>query len=293
MPDENSESDIDEGQADLEEFDLHEPNPFKDEEDEDDEIDFSDEESDEDEGQSDEVSEKDYKELQREFTKTKELLKEMESRTHEYEHKMVKFGGVDKAAGLLEYVSTDPDFLTLAEKKQKGEVTSGIDESKLSPEQKQAFDTVKQMVDSVLSPFKAQIQNELRTVIDTHVTPGNEAVSEIILEGHIDKMTEKYGESWLEQLDSMEKLKGDMSEKSQKAPTLKDIDELFHRSLREDGKFEEFVLSQAKHISEKKTRKSQRRPSSSGGSKSTSTKGSGKAKDIFEAGARAIAKMKG
>jgi len=114
----------------------------------------------------------------------------------------------------------------------------------------------------------------------------------MVLETHIEKMTSKYGPAWLEQLDSMEELKSDMSEKAQKTPTLDDVEELFHKSLRRDGKFDQFVLSRAKTISKNKMKKSQNRPNSSGGSKTSSNKGKGGAKTIFEAGQRALAKMK-
>jgi len=230
-----------------------------------------------------------YKDLQSEFTKTKEELISQRDSLSGIEHKLTAFGGIDKALAALEYVTTDPDFKSLAERKQKGEVIDGIDESKMSPAEKNAFDTVKKMVGSLLSPFQQEMNQKLDNVVKTKIDPQTRAMNDVSMEQHIDKMTEKYGDKWLEQLDSMEKHKDLLSETAQVAPSFKDVERLFIESMREDGKLDKFAMDRAKFLSQKAKKKSvNRSKSNSSLSKSNQLK---PAKSIMEAGKRALAKM--
>jgi len=231
-----------------------------------------------------------YKDLQSEFTKTKdELISQRESLSG-IEHRLTAFGGVDKALQALEYVTTDPDFKHLTEQKQKGEVINGIDESKMTPAEKNAFETVKKMVSSLLQPFQTDINQKLESVVKTKIDPHTQAMNDVSMEQHIDKMTDKYGEKWLEQLDSMETHKDLLSETSKIAPSFKDVERLFIESLREDGKLDKFAMDRAKFLSNKAKKKSVSRQRS----QSSNLKGPDANKpagSILEAGKRAMAKM--
>ena len=230
-----------------------------------------------------------YKNLQSEFTKTKEELISQRESLSGIEHKLTAFGGIDKALGALEYVTTDPDFKSLAEKKQKGESPSDIDESKMSESEKAAFSTVKKMVSSLLKPYQQEIDQKFDSVVKTKIDPTANAMSDISMEQHIEKMTEKYGDKWLEQLDSMEKHKDLLSETAQVAPSFKDVERLFIESMREDGNLDKFVMSRAKFLAKGAMNKSVGRSNTRSVSKSNQNK---PAKSIMEAGRRVLAKMK-
>ena len=248
-----------------------------------------DEEYPDDDNDDDDSFESRYKNLQSEFTKTKEELIGQRESLSGIEHKLTAFGGVDKALAALEYVTTDPDFKSLAERKQKGEVIDGIDESKMTAAEKNAFDTVKKMVGSLIAPIQNEMNQKLESVVSTKIDPHTKAMNDVSMEQHIDKMTEKYGDKWLEQLDSMEKHKGLLGETAQIAPSFKDVERLFLESMREDGKMDKFAMDRARFLASKAKKKSvNRSKSNSSLSKSDQLK---PAKSIMEAGKRALAKM--
>lgn len=265
-----------------------------------DEVDEESEEPGEDEGQPGETEEekedkfdykKGYKELQKGYNESREEVKESTAQRESLENQFVRFGGVDKALTALEYVNTDQDFRDLVVKKQNNEII-GVDESKLSPQQKEAFNTVRQVVKSELAPVITDFNKRLKELVDSEISPHTNAMKDVNLEHHIDKMTDKYGDGWLSQLDSMEKLKSTLSPQAKIAPTFKDIDRLYIESLRETGKFDAFIIKQAKELAKGKSSKTTRRPKSSGGTETSEKDKSKPPADILEAGARVLRRRK-
>lgn len=265
-----------------------------------DEIDEESEESNDDEGQPDETEEekedkfdykKGYKELQKGYNESREEVKGEKSQRESLENQFVRFGGVDKALTALDFVNTDQDFRDLVVKKQNNEII-GVDESKFSPQQKEAFHTVRQVVKGELAPVIAEFNQKLKQLVDSEISPHTNAMKDVNLEHHIDKMTEKYGEDWLSQLDSMEKLKSTLPEQAKIAPTFKDIDRLYIESLREEGKFDAFIIKQAKQLAKGKSSKTTKRPKSSGGTETGEKDKDKPPADILEAGARVLRRRK-
>lgn len=264
------------------------------------EVDEESEESDEDEGQPDETEEdkedkfdykKGYKELQKGYNESREEVKESNTQRESLENQFVRFGGVDKAMAALDFVNTDQDFRDLVVKKQNNEII-GVDESKLSPQQKEAFNTVRQVVKGELAPVIADFNKKLKELVDSEISPHTNAMKDVNLEHHIDKMTDKYGDGWLSQLDSMEKLKSTLPDQAKIAPTFNDIDRLYIESLRENGLFDKFIISQAKVLAKGKKDKTTKRPRSSGGTETGEKDKSKPPADMMEAGARVLARRK-
>lgn len=255
--------------------------------------------SDDDEGQSDDDSEEDdfdykkgYKEVQKAYNDSREELKEEKSQRGTLENQMVRFGGAEKAIEALDFISTDSDFRELAAKKSSGEAISKIDESKMSPQAKEALNTVRLVVKEALGPMSAEFDSKLRAIVEKDINPHTQAIKDVNLEHHIDKMTQKYGKEWLGQLDSMEKLKSTLPENARIAPTFKDIDRLYIESLREDGKFESFIIKQAKSLAKSMKDKTTKRHKSSGGTETTGKDKGKPPSSIIEAGRRVLAKQK-
>jgi hypothetical protein len=271
---------IEDGQPSTDDEFDDEYDPFDNEFDDDD----FEEGSDDDEGQSSDDGDNEgseapdqsahYKELQRAYTESRDRIKELEQSLSEKDavaHKFVQFGGVDKAMAALEYINTDTDFRELATRKANKE-TIGLDESKMSPQQKEALDLVRKVVRSELTPFAQELDGKLKTVIDKEISPHTSAMQQANLEVLTDKMTDKYGEKWIDQLDSMEKLKGELPERVRVAPSFKDLETLYISSLSQDGKLDAFTLARAKVLSKSKKAKSTNRPRSTGDGAKRSSK---------------------
>lgn len=288
----------DSGHSTEDDLDLHEEGM---EHHDDDDFDLTDkdegdeEEPTDDDGDPDDDSSKDgyekrYKDLQKAHSKSQDDLKAERDERESLEHNLTRFGGIDQAIKALDYVTNDKDFKELAAKKSKGETVSEIDESKMSPQGKEALNTVRQVVKEQFTPFRSEIESMLKEVIEKNINPHTNAMKDVNLEHHIDKMTDKYGEGWLTQLDSMEKLKSTLSEQARVAPTFIDIDRLYKDSLEKDGKFDAFIIEQASRLAKGKKSKTTKRHKSSGGT-STSEKDKNKPpKDIFEAARRVTAR---
>ena len=233
-----------------------------------------------------------YKDLQRAYTESRERIKELEQSGSDADavaHKFVQFGGVDKALAALDFVNNDTDFRDLATKKANKE-TIGLDESKMTPQQKEALELVRKVVRSELTPFASEMKGKLDEIVSKEISPHTAAMQEANLEVLTEKMDAKFGDKWIEQLDSMEKLKGELPERVRIAPTFKDLTSLYLRSLVEDDKFDTFTLARAKLLSKGKKAKSTNRPRSTGDGAKKSFKD--KPKTIFEAAKIAEARGK-
>jgi len=287
-------TEFDDGQSDEDQmFDEEDdtiPSDFKQDDDS--------EESKVEDGQSDETEEEEdfdfkqgYKELQRGYNESREEVKESNTQLESLKNQLNRFGGVEKVVQALEYISTDQDFKDLAVKKQNSEVV-GIDESKLSPQQKEAFNTIRKVVKSELSPVISEFNNKLKELVNTEINPHTSAMKDVNLEHHIDKMSQKYGPGWMKQLDSMDKLKGSLSDKAKIAPTFKDLDRLYKESLEEDGLFDDFIIKQAQELAKGKKGKTTSRPKSSGGTETSESNKDKPPASIIEAGQRVLARQR-
>ncbi len=251
-----------------------------------------------DEGQSDKTGEDDkfdfeqgYKEIQRVYSESRDEVKETNSQLESMKNLLDRFGGVEKVVQTLDYITADQDFKDLAIKKQNSEIV-GIDESKLSPQQKEAFNTIRKVVKSELSPIVTEFNNRLKELVNTEINPHTSAMKDVNLEHHIDKMSQKYGSGWMKQLDSMNKLKGSLSDQAKVAPSFKDLDRLYKESLEEDGLYDEFIMQQAQQLAKSKKSKTTSRPRSSGGTETSDNDKERPPNSIVEAGRRVLARDK-
>lgn len=292
MPTEEDGTEFDDGQSDEEQlFDEESDIILSDVEQDDDS-----EETGDDEGQSDKTEEDDkfdfkqgYKEIQRVYSESRDEVKESNTQLESLENQLNRFGGIEKVVQTLDYITADQDFKDLAVKKQNSEIV-GIDESKLSPQQKEAFNTIRKVVKSELSPIVNEFNARLKELVNTEINPHTSAMKDVNLEHHIDKMSQKYGSGWMNQLDSMNKLKGSLSDQAKIAPTFKDLDRLYKESLEEDGLYDEFIMQQAQQLTKSKKGKTTSRPRSSGGTETSENDKDKPPNSIVEAGRRVLAR---
>ena len=229
--------------SELDELKVGHDNPYatrKDDEDEETAEDAGESDESED-GENDgkdegESSDSNYKELQRSFGESREEVKSLKEGTSQFD----RFGGIEKALGALEFISNDPDFKELAAKKSRGEIP-GLDEKSMSPEAKSALELVRKTARQEVEVLRQEHKKEIEDLIKDRIEPEMAANREVRLEKLIEQMNDMYGEVWTEQLDSMERLGDTLSPQATRNPKIGDIEDLFYKSLRVDGKLESFL----------------------------------------------------
>ena len=281
-----AETEIDEGQTEWSEEDFGEdPNDLDgyDESGEDlgESVDEDDGEPSESEELSEDVeetlgdqAEKSYKELQKVYGKGQEELKTLRSKMDQIEGAAGRYGGPEKMGEILDFVTTDPEMLAILQQKTGGSNQLGIDTEGLSEEGKNALRLVDQIaekrIEKALQDYDARVQSKLSPVLEKQ--------RERELDGFMDKLDKKYGEEWMESLETMETLAQSMPEDVLENPTMDDMEDLFFKALRKEGKLEQFV---GKQVTQKTRQKKSR---SVGRSNSTDLEGaSEKPKTMFDA----------
>ena len=275
--------------SDLDEIKLGHDNPYASQEEEEDEETAEDAgESDSSEGEDERggkegSSDHNYKELQRSYGESREevkLLKDLNS-------KFDRFGGLEKALNALEFVSNDPDFKELAARKSRGDIP-GLDEKNMSPEAKKALELVRQTARQEVDAFRKEHKSEISDLLKNVIEPEIAANREIRMEKLAEQMTDMFGEVWLEQVESMTKLGDTISSQVAKNPKIGDLEDLFYKSLRIDGKLDAFLAEKGNKAVMKRKKLSVNRQRSS----DTRPKSIGKPKDMTEAAMMAERKLR-
>jgi hypothetical protein len=248
-----NESDYGRDVLDEEDDDLYEDEEGEpDYDDDEDEEEPDDEESSEEENSQDSKS---YREMQSMYSKTQNRASELEGNLSEIENRLAPLGGLDKVVEALSYIQNDPEFRSLAMKKS-GQSIPGIDESKLTGDQREALDLVKQTV-------QAELRGEMNKLRKNEIEPLTDQVRQTGLDTIADDLLNNYGEQFTDQLESIERLAKTLPKEQLDNPTYQVMEDLFHKSLREDGKAEDYYLSQHQDKTNGKRRKSNSSPSNS------------------------------
>lgn len=224
------------------------------------------------------ITDEQYKEMERYVSKTRDELSDLKSSQGVIEGALAKYGGLEKALQLVDFVSSDPDFKKLIETKSRGQ--SAIDESAMSPDAKEAMKIVRDVAKEVVS---AEINQLRRDTIDPHL----KAVNDRNLDVLATQMTDKFGDDWLEYADEMQGLAENLSVTKRNNLDLEDIEGLYIVALNRAGKLDKFSTIKKQVKDKKKIEKSTPR------TRTTSVdtnKPEGKPRDIFEAAQRAAKK---
>lgn len=224
------------------------------------------------------ITDEQYKSMERYISKTRDELSDLKSSSSAIEGALAKYGGLDKALQLVDYVSSDPDFKQLIEKKSRG--VSSVDESTMSPESKEAMQIVRDVAKEVVA---AEIRQLKQNTIDPHF----KAVNDRNLDVLATEMTSKFGDNWLEYADDMQLLAEDLSDSKRNDLKFDDLENLYIMALNRAGKLDEFSTTKKQVKEKKKIEKSTPRARSTN---VESNKPEGKPKDLFEAAQRAAKK---
>lgn len=220
-----------------------------------------------------------YKAMEQYVSKTRDEISDLKSQNQAIENALNPYGGIDKALNLVQYVSSDPDFAELIKKKSRGD--SSIDESKMSPDAKEAMKIVRDVAKEVVREEITQLR---QTTIDPHIKNVNDKNLDILAT----QMTDKFGDDWLEYADQMQEMAEDYSVSKRNSLDLEDVEGLYIRALNKAGKLDKFSTVKKQQKEQKKINKSTPR------SKTTSVgsnKKDGKPTDLFDAASRAAKKL--
>ena len=179
---------------------------------------------------------KSYREMQSMYSKTQNKASELEGNLQQIEDRLAPLGGLDKVVQALTYVQSDPDYRALTAKKA-GQSLPGDDESNLTSEAKEALDLVRKTVDAEVRSKMAQLKHE-------QIDPLSDQIRQSRLNDIADDLLDNYGEQFQDQLPTIERIAKNLPQEILDNPTYETMEDLFHRSLREDGKAESYYLGQ-------------------------------------------------
>lgn len=182
---------------------------------------------------------KSYREMQSMYSKTQNKASDLEGQLQQIEDRLAPLGGLDKVVQALTYVQNDPDYRALTERKagRTSQTIPGVDESTLTPEAKEALDLVRKTVD-------AEVRSKLAQMKQEQIDPLTDQIRQSSLNSIADDLLENYGEQFQDQLPTIERLAKELPQETLDNPTYRDMEDLFHKSLREDGKAESYYLGQ-------------------------------------------------
>lgn len=197
-------------------------------------------------GMTPEQLHKSYKELQTEFGKRNELSKQLEA-------KFAPFGGVDQLLGTVNTLVSDADFVKWYKAKSEGMPNiEGLDAN--DPEVRKAFNAIKTMASM-----------EVKRELEARVRPLEDALKEKNILSHFSEMDKQYGADWRQFEETISELSYNLPEKIQNNPTFEDIEDLYIKALRKNGKFDEFVSKRYAKMVEGKKSKATDKPSTTPG----------------------------
>lgn len=196
------------------------------------------------------ASERDYKALQTEFAKRNESDKSLQER-------FSKFGGVEKVNQYMDFFTNNPRFAEWLQEEQKRELLGDIDITNMDDEQKQALNVVQKLAQQVSKQMTDQLYKEkIQPLADTY--------KEQLMDKSFAKMDENHP-NWREMQTEMEKLGSHLPKHIQDNPQYEDFEDLYFKSLRVTGKFDDYAASlYQKKLEKKKANSSDSPPTTTG-----------------------------
>lgn len=191
-------------------------------------------------GMTPEQLHKSYKSIQSEWTKAQTNLKKLE-----------KYGGPDQLTQWADYLSTNQEFAKWVQSQQNKNVL-GTEE--IEPEQQKALDAVRKIAESI-------VDQRVKDLYQKDVAPLSEAYKQQALQSHFVAMDSKYGSEWHEMRDTMSELSETLPQSTQDRPSLDDIEDLYFKALRKNGKMETYARKMYEKSLITKKAKSTERPS--------------------------------
>ena len=222
---------------------------------------------------------KSYKELQRVYTQGQQRLKDMESQLSEIERAASQYGGVDRMSEMIQYATTNPEIAAAIQKVQQTQGT-GINMDELDDQGKKALELVDKIVENKLASRLQEYQtHEIDPIVDAHRVDRVEKL--------MGQMDDKYGDRWGDSLEAMKTLSEDMPRNVLVNPSFDDMEDLFFKALRTEGRFDEFMGETYQQTIQEKKRRSVSKPKTTASSMPTGSKPS----NMFEAAEIAAKKM--
>ena len=166
------------------------------------------------------ASDKDYKELQREFGSRTEADKALQNRFSQY-------GGMETSEEMLAFLHGNPEFAKWMKDQQETRLY-GKPADEIDPQTKEAMELVKKIAGE-----------EIDKAMKEQVDPLASSYKEGLLKTNMAKMNDKYPQ-WMELKDTMANLGETLPESIQDNPSFKDLESLYIRALVEDGKINDF-----------------------------------------------------
>ena len=239
-----------------------------------------------------ETSEEDsYKELQRSFSHKTDELKDTRSELDALKGVATRFGGIDKMAQLLDYVSSNGKIQEFIQNQISGQ-PGGVDDlglDEMSPEGKKAVALVKKIVQT---DSGRMINQALANFQKGALDPFLATYQEEKLESLFDRLDSEFGESWDKHYPTMKKLAEEWNPNVKANPSWKHMKKLYMDSLDEDGGLDDFHEQRLLKKIQQKQQKSTGRPRSAGGSKIAQGDGKAPVKNIFDAAGKVEAKRR-
>ncbi len=247
-------------------------------ENEDEELDENTESSDEKEGEFSQDS-KSYKELQRVYTQGQDRIKDVENQLGDLERVASQYGGIDRMAEMIQYATTNPEISAAIQKAQQTQGT-GINMDELDDQGKKALELVDKIVENKLAARLQEYQtHEIDPIVDAHRVDRVEKL--------MGQMDEKYGDRWSDSLDSMKNLSETLPRNVLVNPSFNDMEDLFFKALRSEGRFDDFMGETYQQTIQEKKKRSVSKPKTTRSSMPTG----GKPANMFEAAELAAKKL--
>ena len=178
-----------------------------------------------------------YKELQRSFSHKTDELKDTRSELDALKGVANRFGGIDKMAQLLDYVSSNGKIQEFIQNQINGQ-SGGVDDlglDEMSPEGKKAVALVKKIVQTDSGRMINQaLANFQRGSLDPFLATYQEEK----LESLFDRLDGEFGDSWDKHYPTMKKLAEEWNPNVKANPSWKHMKKLYMDALDEDGDLE-------------------------------------------------------
>ena len=232
-----------------------------------------------------------YKELQRSFSHKTDELKDTRSELDALKGVANRFGGIEKMAQLLDYVSSNGKIPEVIQSQISGQSGVGDDLGldEMSPEGKKAVALVKKIVQA---DSGRMINQALSNFQKGSLDPFLATYQEEKLESLFDKLDSEFGDSWDKHYPTMKKLAEEWNPNVKANPSWKNMKKLYMDALDEDGDLDDFHEQRLLKKIQQKQQKSTGKPRSAGGSKMAQGDTKAPVKNIFDAAGKVEAKRR-
>ena len=163
-----------------------------------------------------------YKELQREFGKRSEQMKQIDAA-------LAGMGGIEQVQQWFKFLSSNPRFNEWV-KAEQSRNAFGINMDELDDDAKSAFNLVLKVAEQVAD-------QKIKTALSSHVGPLTENMSERLIAEHFNEMDEQF-DGWREFQEDMAVLAEGLPQSKQTNPAFEDIEDLYWKAVRKSGKMD-------------------------------------------------------